>query len=63
MALRLRGPIACGILVPQPEMEPKSPALKGRFLTTGPPGKSLFNTFKIFACSGYQAGRNVFYIS
>ena len=33
--------MACGILVPQPGMEPMSPALEGRFLTTGPPGKSL----------------------
>ena len=32
---------ACGILVPQPGIEPVSPALPGRFLTTGPPGKSL----------------------
>ena len=31
---------ACGILVPQPGIEPVSPALPGRFLTTGPPGKS-----------------------
>ena len=34
-------PAACEILVPQPGMEPMSPALKGGFLTTGPPGKSL----------------------
>ena len=32
---------ACGILVSQPGLEPVSPVLKGRFLTTGPPGKSL----------------------
>ena len=32
--------IACGILVPRPGFEPASPALEGRFLTTGPPGKS-----------------------
>ena len=31
---------ACGILLPQPGIEPVSPALQGRFLTTGPPGKS-----------------------
>ena len=31
---------ACGILVPQPGMEPVSSALQGRFLTTGPPRKS-----------------------
>ena len=31
---------ACGILVPQPGIEPTSPALEGEVLTTGPPGKS-----------------------
>ena len=31
---------ACGILVPQPETEPMSPALQGRFLTAGPPEQS-----------------------
>ena len=30
----------CGILVPQPGMEPMSPAGQGRPLSTGPPGKS-----------------------
>ena len=34
-------PTACGILVPRPRIEPASPALEGRFFTTGPPGKSL----------------------
>ena len=34
-------PVACGILVPRPGIEPVSPALEGRFSTTGPPGKSL----------------------
>ena len=29
-----------GVLVPRPGIEPMSPALEGRFLTTGPPGKS-----------------------
>ena len=33
-------PAACGILVPQLGLEPLSPALQGRFLTTRPPGKS-----------------------
>ena len=33
----------CGILVPQPGIKPVSPALQGRFLTTGPPGKSLIH--------------------
>ena len=35
VASRLSYPKACGILVPQPGIEPKSPALQGRFLTTG----------------------------
>ena len=34
-------PMACGILVPQPGIEPASPTLEGGFLTTGPTGKSL----------------------
>ena len=33
-------PEACGILVPQPGIEPESPALESEFLSTGPPGKS-----------------------
>ena len=37
----LVAPAACGIIVPQPGIELASPALKGDFLTTGPPGKSL----------------------
>ena len=33
--------VACGILVPHPEVKPISPALQGGFLTTAPPGTSL----------------------
>ena len=33
-------PATCGILVPQPGIEPTAPAMQGRFLTTGPPKKS-----------------------
>ena len=40
MACRLSCSMACGILVPQPGIEPASPALQSRFLTTGLPGKS-----------------------
>ena len=40
VACGLSCPVACGILVPWPGMEPAFPALEGRFLTTGPPGKS-----------------------
>ena len=32
--------MACGILVPQPKIEPLSPALHHGVLTIGPPGKS-----------------------
>ena len=39
-ALGLSCPAACGILVPQSGIEPTSPALEGRFFTTGPPGRS-----------------------
>ena len=31
---------ACGILAPQPGIEPAPPALEGEVSTTGPPGKS-----------------------
>ena len=40
-ACRLSCPTACEILVPQPGIEPMSPALEGGFLITGLPGKSL----------------------
>ena len=33
--------VTCGILVPRPVIEPTSPALQGRFLTTGPPPEYL----------------------
>ena len=32
--------VACGILVPRPGIKSTFPALEGRFLTTGLPGKS-----------------------
>ena len=35
----------CGILVPWPGIKHVSPALESRFLTTGPPGKSLSQAF------------------
>ena len=38
-AHRLGCPVAFGILVPRPGIKPISPALAGRFLTTGSPGK------------------------
>ena len=45
VACGLSCPAARGILVPQPGIEPESPALEGRFFTTGPPGKSPDHTF------------------
>ena len=33
-------PLACGILVPQPGIQPMYPALECKFLTYGPPGSS-----------------------
>ena len=35
------GLTACRILVPRSGIKPATPALEGRFLTTGPPGKSF----------------------
>ena len=46
---RLSRPVACGTLVPQPGIKPTSPALEGRFLTTGPPGKSRMRILKMNA--------------
>ena len=37
--------VACRILAPWPGMERAFHALEGRFLTTGPPGKSPVLTF------------------
>ena len=34
-------PMACGILLPLPGIELAYPGLQGRFLSTGPPGKSV----------------------
>ncbi len=40
VAHKLICPVACGILVPQPGIEPGSSAVNGRVLTTGPPSSS-----------------------
>ena len=39
------GPEACGILAPQPGIEPTPPTLEGEVSTTGPPGKSPYRVF------------------
>ena len=44
-------PRTCGILGPQPGIEPATPALESEVLTTGPPGKSqdpAINIIKTF---------------
>ena len=46
-ALRLPCPMACGILVPRLGIETTTPALEGRFLTTGPPAELLQVLFDI----------------
>ena len=51
----LNYPLAYGILVPRPGMESVFPALEGRFLTIGPPGKFLqyhvINDHRIVCCT------------
>ena len=46
VARRLSYPEVYGILVPWPGIKPVSPALQGRFLTTGLPGQPLRPSFK-----------------
>ena len=40
---------ACGILAPRSGIEPAPPALEGKVLTTGPPGKSLHLNFRKYS--------------
>ena len=40
-------PTTCRILVPQVGIEPESATVEGRFLATGPPGRSSQEPFKI----------------
>ena len=44
---------ACGILVPWPGIEPESPALQGRLLTPGSPGKSLYLLLNFISSLSY----------
>ena len=54
-------PRACGILVAWPGMEPTSSALKGRFLTTGPQGKSQ-SFFEIFLMFGIHSQISPYFV-
>ena len=38
---------ACGVLAPWPGIEPTPPALEGKVLTTGPPGKRPTDVIKL----------------
>ena len=40
--------VACGILAPQPGVEPMSSELQSRFPSTGPPGKTQLCAFDYF---------------
>ena len=44
---------ACGILAPQPEIEPKPLALEGEVSTTGLPGKSSYFFIFIFVAFAF----------
>ena len=62
---RLSCSAACGILAPQPGIEPVSPALQDRFFTTGPREKFLLFYFKISLsfCSVFWGKFTIFQLS
>ena len=51
----LNSSAASGILIPRPGLEPSSTTLQGRFLITGPPGKSLLLYLKFFTIYIYPS--------
>ena len=55
----LSSPVACGILIPRPEIEPTFAAWQGGFLTTGPSGKCLWHHFLIKQNEQNQIGNNL----
>lgn len=50
-------PVPCGILVPRPGIEPMSCAPEDRFLTVGPPGKSLQISYEKKNCRKVYLGQ------
>ena len=52
-------PMACGILVPQPGVEPESSTLEGEFFTTGPLGKSLHRFWLSNYCNAAAAAKSL----
>ena len=61
-ARQLSCPEACGILVPQPWIKLVSSPLEGRFLTTGPPGKSPERLFFFFFKGQLREGKFAEYV-
>ena len=57
VALRVSCPVACGILVHRPGIEPTAPALAGRFLAIGPPGTSLNKDLIDIRVAGFREQR------
>ena len=52
-------PMACGALVPQPEIEPMPPQWKHGVLTTGPPGESLEKQLLFMRWGVYLVGKSM----
>ena len=50
---------ACGILAPWPGIEPAPSALEGKVLTTGPPGKSGFQSFDHSEYNSWHMGKSL----
>ena len=61
-------PVACGILAPQPGIEPAPPTLEGEFSTIEPQGTSQYVTFillkkcLILKSKSYENQQNVNYL-
>ena len=53
----LSRPVACGSLAPQPGIEPASPALKGRYLTSGCQESPDFFALHFWVHSSFKTGR------
>ena len=47
----LFGPMACGILIPRPGIEPTPPSLKGEAFNTRPPGSPANDPIYAVLCA------------
>ena len=59
---RLSCPVSCGILDPQPWMEPTPPELEGEFLHTGPWGKPMLQVFLKLIIKGFPESKHIKYL-